>query len=236
MLKILIYEDNINDYQNLTRCIDSFFSQNNIDYSITQCNNSKFLFNVINNFDLLFLDIEIGEENGIEIGLKIRKSNPEIPRIIITSSFSKYLLDGYKINADRYFLKPIHQNEFNIEMDAILRKYLNKYLGFYDPSISNQKILFKNIMYIEFSERKTKIHLINNRVLSTNYPLKHWINLLKNEYQFSQCHKAFIVNFYHISTFQELDITLKNEVKIPLSRHFKKELKNNYYNFLQLTI
>ena len=73
--------------------------------------------------DLLFLDMEINEENGIDIGLELQELKHDC-RIIITTSYSKYAIDGYKIHADRYFIKPINQLEFNLEMEAIIKKYI----------------------------------------------------------------------------------------------------------------
>lgn len=42
----------------------------------------------------------------------------------------KYAIDGYKIDAERYFIKPINQTEFNLEMNNIVHKYYNNLLGF----------------------------------------------------------------------------------------------------------
>lgn len=64
--------------------------------------------------------MEIHNEKGIDLGLELNKINHNC-RIVITTSYSKYAIDGYKIHADRYFIKPINQLEFNLEMRAVIK-------------------------------------------------------------------------------------------------------------------
>lgn len=77
-------------------------------------------------YDLIFLDIELGDYNGIEIASKIRTYNRS-SIIIITSSFKKYLIDGYKIEAKRYLIKPIINDNLNMYINDHLRMYTSDY-------------------------------------------------------------------------------------------------------------
>lgn len=98
------------------------FAKSHQHYNTYICKDSAELFRIIKNYDLLFLDIKLNDENGIDIGLKLQSQDHDC-RIIITTNYSKYAIDGYKINADRYFIKPISQKEFDIEMDTIIKIY-----------------------------------------------------------------------------------------------------------------
>lgn len=148
MINILIYDDNQKDIGQLLQCIEKFFIEVNLQYQVHICKNKPDLLQNIKKSDLLFLDMEINEENGIDIGLELQEIKHDC-RIIITTSYSKYAIDGYKIHADRYFIKPINQLEFNLEMEAIIKKYIKNSIGFYDSKISNHKIFVKDILYIE---------------------------------------------------------------------------------------
>lgn len=229
-MKILIFDDNKQDIQNLKICIQALFNELALSFHILECQNKDEVIMNIKNADLLFLDIELKNENGINIGYEIQ-SIPNDCRIILTTNYAKYAIEGYKIHADRYFIKPISQQEFNIEMTAIIKKYLKKYLGFYNPKISKNKIYYREIMYIEFFDRKTIIHLVNGTNISTSYPLKYWFEQL-HEHGFHYPHKSFLVNLEYISAFKTHDIILINEELIPLSRHFKNEFESIYNNYL----
>lgn len=233
-MKILIYDDNIDDVKQLGNCIKNFFSKLNEEYTITYCQTQNELFSLINNYNLLFLDIELSNENGIDIGLKITKMKTDC-MIIITTHYMKYAIDGYKINAERYFIKPIDQSEFDIEMTYIIHKYHSDLLGFNDIKLSKNKIYFKNILYFEFYDRKTIIHFTNGKNIQTNYPLKHWIQITQNA-AFSQPHKSFLVNLNYISALTKNDIVMLNDDIIPLSRHFKADFFEKYEDNLHEVI
>jgi len=229
-MNILIYDDNIDDIKQLTTCIDYLFKKQNIKFQIHICQSSKELFNTIKNYDLLFLDIEINNDNGIDLGLKLQKYRHDC-RIIITTNYAKYAIDGYKIHADRYFIKPINQLEFNLEMNVIIKKYLKNSIGFYDDKIGKSKLFIKDIIYIEFIDRKSLIHKLNGKVISTNCTLKYWYDKLK-QYGFAYPYRSFIVNLEYISSIKKDELILINEEKIPLSRYYKKEFENKYEDYL----
>ena len=74
MINILIYDDNQKDIDQLLQCIENFFIKVNLQYQIHICKNKTDLLQYIKKSDLLFLDMEINEDNGIEIGLELQES------------------------------------------------------------------------------------------------------------------------------------------------------------------
>lgn len=230
-MKILIYDDNKKDVICIKNLIETFFSNKSMKYEIIECENTSFLFDHVKNCDLIFLDMEINHENGIDIGKEIRKINSD-SRIIIVSNYSKYLIDGYKIQADRYFLKPIKQEEFNIEFENVIGRYLRDYKGIFDEKIGKNKIYFKDILYIEFIERKTKIHLLNSDEMITPYSLKYWEEKLSDDF-FGKPYKSFLVNLKYVSGFHRNDIVLTSNEIIPLSRYYKQSFNTAYLSYLQ---
>lgn len=233
-MKILIFENDKIDLQNIKDCIDKYFLSNSMNYSVDICTCETQLLNDFDKYDLLFLDIELDGLNGIELGLKLtgKQSNCEI---IIVSNYMDYLIDGYKINAKRYFIKPINQMNFNIEMDAVIKKIHQKNEGFYDDKISNHKILFKDIMYIEFVDRKSEIHLVNGEIIYSSYPLKYWTQFLK-EHHFGLSHRSYLINYMYVHSIEDQNIVILNQEKIPLSRNNKKEFKKEYVSSLHLSL
>lgn len=229
-MNILIFDDNIYDIQQLKTNIDSFFQTLDMPYHIDNCTDEQYLYEHINNYDILFLDIEINHLNGIEIGMKLNQYKHNCC-IIITTNFKKYAIDGYKINASRYFTKPINQNEFNIEMKSVINHYLIRYSGFYDPKIATVKILYDDIICIEYFNRKTTLYLQNSKKIKTPYNLKHWLNLLR-PYTFSQPYKSFFINLNYIDEIKKDEIIMTNKKIIPLSRHYRKNFLNQYLKHL----
>lgn len=233
-MKILIYEDNVIDLKNLLDCIKNFFTLESIQYEVKICNESDQIYKYCIDYDLVFLDIEGNTENGIDIGRNIRKFNPDIKLIFITN-YSKYLIDGYKANANRYFLKPINQDIFNIELKDVISDYLLNNVHFIDYKIYPKKIYVKNILYVEFKGRKTYLHLFSGKILETPYSLKYWIEKLQS-YYFAQSYKCFLINLRHISSLTDIDIILLNGEKVPLSRTYKKSLEKAFLESMKTLI
>ena len=234
-MNIAIIEDDEHDYITLKNIIKNYFLSVNITYHLKRYNYVDDLYHDIYNIDFIFLDIEFpGEENGIEVGSKIRDLKSDI-FIVFISNYSQYLIDGYKAQANRYLEKPIQQLNFNIEMNSMLKKYLCNYLSLFDPKISLKKIYFKDIVYIEFVNRKSEIHFQDGFVLQTHYQLKEWIDLLPKQY-FGQVYRSIIVNYMHICGSNDSNIALTNNENIPLSKTYKNNFKQNYLKYIQWRI
>ena len=149
-MKIIIYDDCIEDVNHLKRLLADFFNKMSVDYSVFEiCKSTEYLFTHIDEFNFLFLDIEINDENGIEIGKRLLKIRHNCRVINITSRYKKYLIDGYRIRADQYFLKPIQEVVFNTEMEDELYLFQIKYSGFYDENLSKTKILYTDTLYVD---------------------------------------------------------------------------------------
>lgn len=229
-MKVLIYDDCLDDIYILQSLLKNYADLNSINFDIKICTSNQYLLTNINRFDILFLDIELNEENGIDLGLKINKINHSC-RIVITSSYGIYALQGYKVHADAYFLKPLNPIEFNIELEELISWITKKYDGFYDRSISSKKILFNSIIYIDVYDRKTRIHFTNNNLISTSYTLREWEKKLKNEV-FFKIHKSFIINLSYVSGFSRQDVFMSNGESLPISRNYKALFKEKYTELL----
>lgn len=181
-------------------------------------------------YEFLFLNIKLENKNGIELGIQIKEEFQNL-HIILTSAFKEYLEDGYKTKADRFFVKPIQESLFKTEMKQLLLSYNKKEPVFYDPNVSNFRIPYKNIMYIEYIDRYTYIHLSNHKILKTKYKMYEWLELLKNLY-FAQSYKSILINLNYVSDIKINDVVLDDGILLPLSKHFHKSFEQKWVDFI----
>ena len=174
-MKVIIYDDSNEEALKLKSALITCFNQLNLESEFSIFNDANLTLN-FEEVDLIFLDIEIGDDNGISLGHKIRENYPDIP-IVITTNYKKYALEGYKIKADRYFLKPIDQKELALELKYLLKDYIINSKYFYDEKLSFEKIYFKDVLYVEVDNRKTIVHIKNKRKLESNKTLKEWMDI-----------------------------------------------------------
>lgn len=231
MLRMAICDDSPSDLNRINDMLMHFLESHNIEHEVELFPNGHALLESPISYDLILLDIEMEGKNGIEIAQELRTFNTDSKIVFITNSTSiDHLQQGYKVKADRYLVKPINQQEFNFEINSVIKDQLvdNKFI--LDKRISPYKLYLKDIIYIEFYNRKTIIHM-NDQKISTYIALKEWISLLE-DYHFSQCHKGYIVNLSFIQHMNTEKLTLLNNEHLPLGRKYKDKLKLDYYSFI----
>lgn len=232
MIKNLIIDDNTSDANKLCLLLRNFYSSKNIDNSIIIGSEKQIFDYDLKDIDFLFLDIELNDNSGLDIGEKIREQNSKLV-ILITSNYPQYLIEGYKIDAKRFFIKPIDEQLFNYEMNKLVQHHIEFNSGFIDYKISPHKIHFHKIIFIEFLDRSTILHFDNDKIIRTNYPLKYWIEFLLDQ-DFKQPYKCYLVNLKHVSSITKdgKHLYLSNGLKLPISRKYRKIFKEQYYSFL----
>lgn len=188
------------------------------------CNNAlealEFLKN--NAVDLLFLDINMPQLSGIDFYKSLK--NP--PKVIFTTAYSKYALEGFEVDATDYLLKPFSFQRF---VKAVSKaKDLNDAKIEYIIVKSDKKlhqIKIEDIYFIEGLGDYIKVHL-NNNFLVTYKSLKMMHNSLPKSI-FIQVHKSFIINKNKLD-YIEGNLAIINTNKIPLGQKYKKEFLEHF--------
>lgn len=188
--------------------------------------------------DLLFLDIQMPDLSGIEFSRMVDKQT----RIIFTTAFSQYALDGFKVNALDYLLKPISYADFLQAVKKALEWYEMKQkseqtLSIEQPKQSDEfiyvksdykllQIPLKRILYIEGLKDYVKIHLEGEtRSILSMITLRSLEEKLPSSL-FIRVHRSFIVQKERIKIIDHNRIVFGKEY-IPISDSYK-EVLNQY--------
>lgn len=193
-----------------------------------------------NPVDLLFLDIHMSDLNGLELAKTL--VNP--PRIIFTTAYSEYAIEGYKVNAIDYLLKPIEYVDFLLASNKASetinkeRQFVNEVKKkddflFIKSGQQHIRIHFKDIKYLEAQKEYVSINLVHGEPVKTLLRLKNIEEILPNEH-FMRIHRSFIVNLNHIVTVERNRIIYSRKefivVSAPYREAFKTFLNNNFFN------
>lgn len=187
--------------------------------------------NISNNYDVCFLDICMNEENGIDVGISLKKAIPDTILIFITS-FIDFSLDGYKANAFRYILKNSIDLLLPECIDDII-KQLSVESSSIDVNIQGENISIKskNIVYIESFLHNQIIHLCDDKKLDCNLTLADFEKQL-TEQNFVKVHKSYLVNLNYVKNIQNNLAELVNGVTIPIAKHRFSDIKKLYLQFI----
>ena len=183
-----------------------------------------------NRVDLIFLDIQMPELSGLEFA----KILPKETKIIFTTAFSQYAVDGYKANAIDYLMKPISYNDFlaganrALEWFQSVRQTENTSADrfiFVKSEYKLVKIMFDDILYIEGLKDYVKIYLTDDRK-----PVMSLMNMKKIEEslpkpEFMRIHRSYIVHMKKIDGIDRFRIVI-GDAFLPISDSYKTSLQN----------
>lgn len=194
-------------------------------------------FNYISNqqIDLVFLDINMPEISGISFAKSI---NSDI-KVIFTTAYRDYAVEGFVLKAVDYLLKPISFERLKKALDTYFDIYGNlteaetsgvevSDFMFVRSDRKMIKIDYNAIIYIESYSDYLKIHLDNNTIVTRETITAIEAKLPKH--QFLRIHRSYIIAINSIQSFTNEHITI-NKQSLPISRTYKKNVLQFLENF-----
>lgn len=186
-------------------------------------------------YDILFLDIEIGDLTGLDIGKYVRETlKDEIMKIIYISSHTSYAIKLFKVRPTHFLVKPIKKEEF-IDIINILLNLINSQYEYFEFNLdfNIRRVYLKDIIYFNTIKESKKIMLRTPKKDFIFYGrIKEIYNFLK-EYRFIQPFNSYIVNYDYVKNIEKDKIILFNGEEVPLSRYKIKEIKSLQIKFMK---
>ena len=183
-----------------------------------------------NQIDLMFVDINMPDLNGMDFVKSLE--NP--PKIIFTTAYSEYALEGFKVDALDYLLKPIDYATF-LKASNKAKKWFdlqnlkpeqinsNEDFLFIKSEYKILKVKLKDIKYIEGMREYVRIHLTNEKPIMTLLSMKVVAQQLPSN-SFMRVHRSYIVNLNMIKTIERNRIVF-DKVYIPVSENYKEDFQ-----------
>ena len=188
--------------------------------------------------DLMFIDISMPDLNGMDFVKSLK--NP--PKVIFTTAYSEYAVEGFKVDAIDYLLKPIAYSDFlksvekakerlSISEDVTPVVESDEKFLFIKSEYKILRINLSEIKYIEGMREYLRIHILNQHPVMTLMSMKKMEEYLPAG-QFMRVHRSFIVNLEKVITIERNRIIFDKDVYIPVSDQYKsafqKYLDDNF--------
>ena len=223
----MIYKCLIVDDESLAReLIETHLSQLDNFKLIASCSSAIAAHKVLQSetIDLMFLDIEMPVLKGTDF-LKTLKHKP---KVIFTTAYRDYAIEGFNLNAVDYILKPITFQRFFQAIEKFTNtnkskvresessKNQNAYI-FIQSKKKNIKVFFHDINYIESIKDYIRIHLQDSSIM-----IKHGITSFeeKLDTRFLRIHRSYIINSTKITAFTKQDVEI-GKIEIPIGDFYK---------------
>lgn len=182
--------------------------------------------------DIVILDIELGEDNGVMIAKNLFELNNTL-EIIFLSAHQGYFQDVYFVNHVAFILKPIKQQYLENAIKKSIDNIINRNLSSITLICDGKKVIIRHneITYLERKKRTTILHTVSNNLYQTYDTLDEILNKLNNTY-FIRCHESYIINFLFIKSYKFNEFSMTNNDIIPISRKYKTIVGEQFNSFV----
>ncbi|WP_024769370.1 LytR/AlgR family response regulator transcription factor [Aquimarina macrocephali] len=182
--------------------------------------------------DLLFLDIEMPVLKGTDFF----KNLVYKPKVIFTTAYRDYAVDGFELNAVDYLLKPIFFERFFLAIQKFLEQE-KKSISYDSPENTTHKktdfvfvnkakkqikVLFDDVLYIESLKDYIKIHL-ENKTLIIKESISNFEKRIDS--RFIRIHRSYIINQEKITAYTKNDVEI-DKIEIPIGNSYKDNMSS----------
>lgn len=183
-------------------------------------------------YQIYFLDIQMGKINGMELAERIRQKDSHA-NIIFLTGLKEYALDGYKVGAFRYVLKPVKEEEIFCLLDELVEKkipIMEKYF-ILEQHGDLLKIPYSDIWYIA-----SQGHYVEMAYGTQKVQWKAGLGMLQREFEengFVLSRRGVLVNLGKVSRVGKTECTLDNGEVLPISRSQYKKVNEAFIQYYQ---
>lgn len=191
--------------------------------------------------DLIFVDINMPDLSGTEF---VRSLTAQRPMIIFTTAYSEFAVEGFKLDAVDYLLKPFSFADFNRSANKALSLYElikgssnasesseaepsdgdNEHISIRaDHKVSLIKV--RDIIYIESSGEYVRLHLADGSRIMTLFRIKNIETTLPSE-MFMRVHRSYIVNLKCVTGYARGRVFLNNNEYVPIGENYKEQFQS----------
>lgn len=204
--------------------------QRRMHLDIVEFDNGTSLLNYDSAFDIVFLDYQMPDINGLDIAKILRQRN-NICSIVFVTSFPEFMIESFTVKTFRFLIKPIDEEKITAVLDDYIKEkkmfspvVVNTYVG--QIVINSDEII-----YIEGDVKYCNIRTINETFHSSK-TLSRVFSTLPT-HCFFRTHKSYVVNLYCVVLIEDNRITLSNNERVVISRSNISNFRKAYYEFIK---
>ncbi len=222
-LNIAICDDEKTQIENIKKLVCLWADEFKIHVNTKEFESAKsFLFEFDDNksFDIILLDIEMGELNGVELAKMIRRKS-ETMQIVFVTGYSDYIAEGYEVSALHYLMKPVNKDKFFATLNRAVEKIKkNEKSIFLETSMGIVKIPLYEIRYIEVIKNYVTVHAKEEH--TSKLTLAEIKEKLDNS--FFKTGRSYIINLAYVRRVGKKEVFLSCGSVIPLPRGMYENL------------
>ena len=183
-------------------------------------------------YQIIFLDICMGEINGLELAGRLRKGDKDIC-IIFMSTTREFVFKSFNAVPEGYLCKPYEYETFAEVMDRTMQKLFAEETRLRITLPHNQiEISANEIFSILSNNHSTEIKIITGEVYHSNMLFSQLEKILENEPNFLLCSRGIIINMDYASQIKEDKLIMQDDTIFPVRRRGRKEISAKFTKYI----
>lgn len=232
-MKIAVCEDEKNIGEKLAEYINGFMKSTYFEVSIDVFLTGKDFLKSSEYYDLLFLDCELPDINGLTLAKELRERDIET-EIIFVTAYDAYVYDSFEVRPFRYLLKPIDENTISKVLASFISACEKERCISIPTSRKNSVVNLNDIVYIESDGKYSIVRLVNNDSYKSIKSISDFNTEIETGCQsFFRTHRRYLVNMKYISEIHGNIIIFANGERAEISRRNVFDFNKRYINYLK---
>lgn len=229
-MRIAVCDDEERFRSDIKKHIDKIY--NSLDVVVDSFSGGKELIAAfeVRPYDLVFLDIEMPEMDGITLAKKLRSLSEKI-NIVFLTGHVEYALEGYEVNALRYLTKPVQEDKLKEVLRYVADKMTEKRQLLIKADGEEYLLDVSDILYLEAQNQYIMIYTSDAEYL-VRYNLTDYENELKSD-GFFRTHRGYLVSLGKVKKLGKNEVIMEGNASVPVSRSMMPKLKDALYAFIE---
>lgn len=184
-------------------------------------------------YDVLLLDIEMKEMNGMELARRIRQEDEDIALVFITG-YEEYIGQGYEVSALHYLLKPVDEEKLYRVLDrAMASRRREGIRQLFETAEGWLSIALNDIWYVEAFAHYCTLHLKD-----CEYQVKKSIGSMEELFtaygiSFVKPHRSYLVNLKFVTSILKEELIMDDGRRIPVSRRNYRQINEAFFGYFR---
>ena len=232
MYNVAVCDDTEEERLQAAEYAGRFFDREGIEVRIETYASGRELLESDREYDLYLLDVLMPGMSGIDTAQALAEAKGHPVVVFITSSLES-AVEGYRVEAAGFILKPVEEESFWATMERVVRRRLGvkKAVLSVVHNRVNVELPLERLAWFENRLHRVFVKLTDGEVLSVNQKLSELQLVLEPHSQFLRCHQSYLVNLDYVDKLEDSCFYMKDGQMIPISRNFYKQSKNAYYHY-----
>lgn len=231
MIRVALVEDTPEDRERFQSAFNSFCKESEQIFELSCFEKGEDFLRVFDGqFDILFMDIELPDADGVELCKKVRETDNRVVIAFLTN-LAQYAIKGYEVEAIDFMLKPLVVNIFAAKMKKIVSAAMRNQASDVNIVFGGKRVIRSgDIIYAEVIKHDLTLHTTHGS-FTERYALKDLESKLENSH-FSRPNYCYLVNLEYVVSIRKFDLTLRNGDVLQISRNRKKGFSDDFSRYL----